>query len=179
MTMRRGLHSFWRDATGSAAAEMALILPLMLVLLLVTFEGGYFLWNEHKVVKGVRDGARYAGRLDFTKYNCGASTVDATSETSIKNITRTGYVTADNPNVAGADNPVIPGWTNAAITVSLNCATGVSGLYSATSGSAPRVTVSATVPYPLSPLTAVADALGFNTTGIDLNARAQSAVMGL
>ena len=50
--MMRGFRPFLRDARGAAAAEMALMLPLLVVMLFVTFEGGYFLWNEHKVVTG-------------------------------------------------------------------------------------------------------------------------------
>lgn len=175
----KGRHRFLRDQRGAAAAEMALILPLLVVLLFVTFEGGYFLWNEHKVVKGVRDGARYAGRLDFTKYTC-PSTVDAATETSIKNVTRTGFPTADNPNIMGTDDPMIRGWTNTVpgVTVTLSCVGSMGGLYAANSDNAPVVTVSASVPYPDSPLSGLADVLGFNTD-INLNARAQSPVMGL
>ena len=158
---------------------MALLLPLLVVLLFVTFEGGYFLWNEHKVVKGVRDGARYAGRLDFTKYTCPA-TVDATAETSIKNMTRTGFPTADNPNIAGTDNPMVAGWSNTApgVTVTLSCVGSMGGLYAANSDNAPVITVSASVPYPDSPLSGLVAILGLDTD-INLNARAQSSVMGL
>lgn len=171
--------SFLRNDCGAAAAEMALMLPLLVVLLFVTFEGGYLMWHEHKVVKGVRDGARYAGRLDFTKYTC-PSTVDSTTETNIKNVTRTGFPTGDNPNVTGTDDPTIRGWTNTApgVTVTLSCVGSMSGLYAANSDNAPIVTVSASVPYPDSPLSSLAAVLGFDTD-INLNAQAQSPVMGL
>ena len=174
----KGRFRFLRDERGAAAAEMALMLPLLVVLLFVTFAGGYFLWNEHKVVKGVRDGARYAGRLDFTKYTCPA-TVDAATETSIKNVTRTGFPSADNPNVTGTDDPTIRGWTNTApcVTVTLSCETR-GGLYAANSGNAPVITVSASVPYPDSPLSGLVAVLGFDTD-INLNAQAESPVMGL
>ena len=182
--MMRGLRPFLRDARGAAAAEMALMLPLLVVMLFVTFEGGYFLWNEHKVVKGVRDGARYAGRLDFSKYGCGVEddplteedegvppSVDGAVIGSIKNLTRTGRLTGGTAAVAG--------WQDAHVAVSVNCATGQGGLYDSVSGNAPRVTVDASVPYPSSPLTDLVGVLGFDTTGISLNASAQSAVMGL
>jgi Flp pilus assembly protein TadG len=174
-----GRRSFLRNERGAAAAEMALMLPLLVVMLFVTFEGGYFLWNEHKVVKGVRDGARYAGRMDFTKYTC-PTTVDAATETSIKNVTRTGFPTADNPNITGTDDPMIIGWSNTApgVTVTLSCVGSMGGLYAANSDTAPIVTVSARVPYPDSPLTGLAAVLGFDTN-INLNAQAQSPVMGL
>ena len=167
--IRMGRSQFLRNAEGAAAAEMALMLPLLLVLLFICFEGGYFLWNEHKVVKGVRDGARYAGRLSFTDYGCDGS-IDATAATAIKNLTRTGQLSGG--------NPVVAGWNDSGVTVSVACQT-ANGIYEGNSNNAPVVTVSATVPYPPSPLTAIAGALGFSVGAIHLNAQAQSAVMGL
>jgi Flp pilus assembly protein TadG len=176
----RLLRPFLRDTRGAAAAEMALMLPLLVVMLFVTFEGGYFLWNEHKVVKGVRDGARYAGRQDFSKYTC-PSTIDFTTTTNIQNVTRTGYPSADNPVVTGTDNPTVAGWVNASsgVTVTLNCVAGTGGLYAANADTAPIVTVAASVPYPDSPLTGLAGVLGFDLSAVELNAAAQSPVMGL
>jgi len=175
---RRG--TFLRDTRGAAAAEMALMLPLLIVMMFVTFEGGYFLWNQHKVVKGVRDGARYAGRQDFSKYTC-PSTVDATTATNIQNVTRTGYATADNPTVTGTDNPTVVGWVNSGsgVTVTLSCVSSIGGLYASNSNTAPIVTVAASVAYPESPLTGVAGVLGVDLTAISLKADAQSPVMGL
>jgi Flp pilus assembly protein TadG len=159
--------SFFRDSRATAAAEMALMLPVLVALIFSTFEAGYFLWSEHKVVKGVRDGARYAARQDFNDFTCSSNTIDPTVVDDIKNLTRTG--TAD-----GTGNDAVPGWTNADITVTLSCDdTTQTGIY-ATLGTAPRVKVSATVAYP-----SLFGMLGFNTGGIHLNASAQSAVMGL
>ena len=156
-----------RATRGTAAAEMALMLPLLVMLLMGTFEGGYFLWNEHKVVKGVRDGARYAARQDFSDFTCSSDTIDSTVVSNVKNLTRTG--TAD-----GSGNDAVPGWTNDDITVTLSCDdTTSTGIY-ADVGTAPRVTVSASVAYP-----SLFGSLGFNTGSLHLNASAQSAVMGL
>ena len=163
------LSRFLSDTSGGAATEMALMLPLLMALLFVGFEGGYFLWNEHKVVKGVRDGARYAGRLNFTTYDC-AGTVDETAETTIKNLTRTGQLSGG--------TPVIPGWLDSGVTVSVACQT-QDGIYEANANNAPVVTVSALVPYPSSPLTSLAGALGLNVGGIHLRAAAESPVVGL
>lgn len=145
------------------------MLPLLLALLFVGFEGGYFLWNEHKVVKGVRDGARYAGRLSYTDYDCDGS-VDSTAETGIKNLTRTRKLTGG--------TAAIPGWADTGVTVSVACQT-QGGIYEINANNAPVVTVSALVPYPSSPLTALAGALGFNISGIHLRAEAESPVVGL
>ncbi|MXP41618.1 pilus assembly protein TadE [Altererythrobacter soli] len=160
-----------QNSRGAAAAEMVLMLPLLVILLFVTFEGGYFLWSEHKVVKGVRDGARYAGRLDFSNYTCSSSAADATATTNIKNLTRTGELSGG--------TAVVRGWQNAHITVSVSCVTGQGGLYDSVSGNAPRVTVSAAVPYPSSPLSDLVSVLGFDSGSINLRASAQSSVMGL
>jgi Flp pilus assembly protein TadG len=161
------LRSFLGGTGGTAAAEMALMLPLLVMLLMGTFEGGYFLWSEHKVVKGVRDGARYAARQDFSDFTCSSDTIDSTVADNVKNLTRTG--TAD-----GSGNDAVPGWTNDDITVTLSCDDATdTGIY-ADLGTAPRVKVSASVPYP-----SLFGSLGFNTISIHLNASAQSAVMGL
>lgn len=169
-----GMRGFLRNARGAAAAEMALILPLLVALLFLGFEGGYFLWNEHKVVKAVRDGARYAGRLSYASYDCDDNViVDGAAETRIKNLTRTGRLTGG--------TPAIQGWGSDAgdVTVSVDCESGHGGIYEGNGGDAPRVTVSAAVPYPSSPLTNIAATLGFDTSGIVLRAEAQSPVMGL
>ena len=51
-----------RDSRGAAAAEMALVLPLLLVILFGSLELGNYFMNEHTLIKAVRDGARFAGR---------------------------------------------------------------------------------------------------------------------
>jgi Flp pilus assembly protein TadG len=159
--------SYLRDARGTAAAEMALMLPLLVMLIFGTFEGGYFLWSEHKVVKGVRDGARYAARQNFTDFICSTNTIDPTVVDDVKNLTRTG--TAD-----GSGNDAVPGWTNADISVTLSCDDATdTGIY-AKVGTAPRVKVSASVVYQ-----SLFSTLGFDTTSIHLNASAQAAVMGI
>ena len=56
------------DRSGSSAAEMALVTPLLLVLMFGTFELGYFFLSEHVVQKAVRDAARYAARLPMASY---------------------------------------------------------------------------------------------------------------
>ena len=128
------------------------MLPLLVMLIFGTFEGGYFLWSEHKVVKGVRDGARYAARQNFADFTCSTNTIDSTVVDDVKNLTRTG--TAD-----GSGNDAVPGWTNADITVTLSCDDATdTGIY-AKVGTAPRVKVSASVVYP-----SLFSTLGFDTT---------------
>ena len=136
---RRSRH-FLIDCKGAAAAEMALVLPLMLAVIFVTFEAGHYFYTEHKIVKSVRHGARYAGRLPFDTYSC-PSTVDATAAAQIRTVTRTGSL--------GGTNPLISGWEDGDITITVACDIGTTtGVFESNTGGAPIVTVSATADYP-------------------------------
>ncbi len=168
MTLRARLAAFGRDRSGAAAAEMALVTPLLLLLMFGCFELGKFFWDAHIVAKAVRDGARFASRRSFNDYNgCAAS---AGLVTAVRNVTRTGFV-------AGG-NPLIPSWTDATtVTVTVSCAaTGYyRGVYEQlTTMGPPVVTVEAAVPY-----ASLFQTLGFNATSLTLRARSQAAVAGL
>lgn len=162
------------DNKGAAAAEMALILPFLMVLMFGSFELGHYFWSEHKVVKAVRDGARFAGRQPFVKYPCSNSTLvdtalsDTALETQINNITRTG-------TLDGSGTPKVFGWDATEVTVTFSCpATAVTtGIYKALPN-APRVKVAATVPYP-----SLFGMLGFNTAGLSVVAQSQASVTGI
>ncbi|MBK5264121.1 MAG: pilus assembly protein [Alphaproteobacteria bacterium] len=151
---------------ATAAAEMALVTPLLIILMFGSFELGNYFLSEHVVVKAVRDGARYAGRQSFTTMPCGGV---ATNETQIKNLVRTGSLAGTSPRLSG--------WTNnATITVAITCeptASGYSGIYKGMTD-VPIVTVSASVPY-----SSLFNELGFSSSSLLLDAESQSAVMGL
>lgn len=175
--MGRFLSRFLTDRSASAAAEMALMMPILFVLLFTMFEGGNYMWSEHKVLKGVRDGARYAARMPFEYYSCASNQmVDPPSgltaqqrETEIKNLTRTGSIDGGTAKV--------PGWgSNASdVSISVSCnATFNTGLYTGVTGGAPTVTVSTVVPYP-----SLLGLLGFNTSGAIVRAQANAVVTGL
>ena len=125
----------------------------------------------------MRELARYAGRLAFSQYaGCPAAPSAPAAFTgsgldAIKEITRTGKPSGGTTGLVG--------WQNSHVTVTCDYVASTGGLYSTNSSKAPRVTVSASVPYPQSPLTSLAGVLGFNPAGINLNASAQAAVMGL
>lgn len=158
---------FWKSERGSAAAEMALVLPMTMALLLGGFEAGNYMLTQHKVIKGVRDGARYAGRLSFANYDCSTGTVNSTAEEDIIAVTRSGQ-----PN--GSGQVRVSGWDAAEVSVSLSCdATTNTGLYR-DRGAAPRVLVATTVPYP-----SILGTLGFDTSGAVVRAQAHAAVMGI
>lgn len=187
--MIRSVRLFLRDRQGAAATEMALMVPLLVTLMFGGFEAGYYMWNEHRVVKAVRDGARFAGRMPMTAYNCSSGSVVSTAtvpgstttvETAIKNITRTG-------TIGGNQKPVIDGWANGGVSLAITCgastggSTTQTGLFknndsTASSGQlngATRVRVIADTAY--RPLFAT---LGFSTINIGLQASAEAVVMG-
>ena len=166
-----------RDRRGAAAAEMALVAPLLCVIMIGSVEVGNFMYNEHILAKAVRDGARYAARQGFSNYDCAgepSATVRDNTRTLVKTMLLTG----------GSDRMV--NW--AATTVNLtetckstatslaNTTESMSGIYDELSlGGAPVVEVSASVPYyPM-----IGAPFGFSGVGINLNARQQAAVMGI
>ena len=144
---------------------MALIIPLALALLFPTLDGAWYMICEHRVVKGVRDASRYAARLDLSNYSCPGATFSGSTAT-IQNLARTGQLSGGTATV--------PGWVNGNVTVAVTCASGQGGIYTATGGYAPRVTVSARVIYP-----SFMGSLGFINSTIDIGAAAQSPVIGL
>lgn len=165
----RQTSSFLHDTHGAAAAEMVLMLPMLMALLFGGLEGGYYFWSEHRVVKAVRDGARYAGRQSFDQYNCTTTSTTNATLTNIKNLTRTGTLDA-----TGA--PLIPGWVDGNTTVTVapcNAAT-ATGLFLTQANGAIRVTVSTDVAY-----RSMFSSLGFTTATLRLRASQQAVVMGL
>ena len=156
------------DRAGSSAAEMALVMPLLLVLMFGTFELGYYFLSEHVVQKAVRDAARYAARLPMTSYPSCVPTADA--EAQIQRVARTGR-----PDSGGASQR-LQGWSaNTMTTVTLSCVpTGTyTGIYIEFPTGVTKVTVSASVPYPT-----LLGTMGLGVSSLQLNAASESAVYG-
>jgi Flp pilus assembly protein TadG len=57
--MRNTIHSFWNDQRG-LAAEFALVLPLLLLLMLGTIDVGNYAWRINQAEKATQLGARFA-----------------------------------------------------------------------------------------------------------------------
>lgn len=163
------------DERGAAAAEMALVVPLLLILMFGALESGKFFWDEHVVVKAVRDGARFAGRQKFADMPCDDT---AENEEAIKNQVRFGK-----PDPGLTDRPLLSYWTSAdTITVTIECRdneedeSGVrtyAGVYTERDD-VPYVTVAAVVPY--APLARV---LGIDFSGFSVAATNQAPVVGI
>ena len=162
--MTERIRLFLNDQHGAAAAEMALIMPLVMVMLFATFEGAYFVITEHQVVTGVRNAARYAARLDFSQYACPAATFSGSTAT-VQNLARTGQLTGGTSRVQG--------WVNGDITVTVTCAS-QTGIYTAVGNYAPKVRVSSRFNYP-----SLMGQLGFTQATLRIGAAAESPVMGL
>lgn len=164
--MARQFASILRNRSGAAAAETALILPILITLLFGSVETARYFLDSHIVAKAVRDGARFAGRQPFTEMPCGGPAVD---ETDIKDLVRTGTTTDGAPSRLGY-------WTNpATITVTITCdstsAYTTSGIYTNATGGARRVTVTAAVPY--------VTLFGFTLGSLNVPGRSDAAVMGI
>ena len=180
--------------SGAAAAEMAIIAPLLLVILFGSVELGNYFYNEHKLLKGVRDGARYAARQQFSNYAActGSVPTSGTPGTVYENtklIVRTGKLST-------TESDLLANWGGVAASCTGNPASGcfevtmsctpdldditsgntlaLGGIYTNSTG-APTVVVNARLPY----YSVLGTTLGLNSLGIYLNARQSAAVAGL
>ncbi len=176
---------------GSAAAEMALVAPMLITLMFGSFELGNYFMSEHAVAKAVRDGARFASRLPASTYSCpvaGAdgsagsfvvSTASALAQAQIKNVTRTGSADGSaTPRLSywtsAQETAVLPGGSPITLTVTCRLATTFTGVFSGIEGNVPVVTVSANVRYP-----SLLGQIGLSDINLRLQSESQSAVMGI
>lgn len=165
------LARFLTESKAAAATEFALLLPMLLIVLFTGSEAGHFVWTQHKLTEAVRNGARYAARLQIDDVCDGSSAVLAgTDLTNVQLLTRTGQLA----NVGARS--VVPGWTDAQVSVDVSCESYVdTGIYSDLGAAGPIVTVSAAnVAYPY--LFGLLGGIGGN---ISLNARSSTAVIGI
>jgi Flp pilus assembly protein TadG len=161
---------------GSAGAEMALVLPLLLVLLFGSIELGNYFRSEHILLKSVRGGAVYAARQDvIVNYNCaaGTPTVPAGIVTSTKNLVRTGELSG------GTD--LLPKWSDGSTSFTMNVSchtvaagTTLGGIYVVSGGQVPVLTVSADLPY-----RSVLGTLGLSGPDLRLKAAQQATATGV
>ena len=137
------------DRSGAAAAEMALVAPLLIILMFGAFETGKFFWDEHI----------------------------ATNETQIRNVVRYGNPAPSGTDKLLLYYWTSPSTVTVAIDCYANAgvdgARVYDGIYTARSD-VPRVTVSATVPY-----TPLLSTIGFSSIGLNLKASSEATVFGL
>lgn len=172
-----------RCERGAAGAEMALVLPLLLVLMFGAFELGNYFRDWHTLSKGVRDGARFAARHDFADFNC-ADADDPVADdvlTATQEVVRTG--------VAGGTGDLLPNWDNAEFDLSVACSSTivsgtdadgedidepVGGIYRGAASGAPVVTLTVRLPY-----RGLLGQFGWSGAGLNIAASEQAAVMGV
>jgi Flp pilus assembly protein TadG len=164
--------SLFRDTNAAAAAEMALVLPILLILIFGSVELGNYFMSEHAVEKAVRNASRYAARLPISNFDCTTGTME--DPTPVQELARTGKPDGTD------DDARLRDWTDKDMTtVTVACDTDTShtyvngGIYTDFPMGVPVVTVSATVPY-----TTLFGILGLGAGTIDLNASQQAAVTG-
>lgn len=165
-------HALQTNCKGAAAAELALVLPLLLTLLFGGLELGNYFVNEHTLVKAVRNGARFAARQSFTNYTSCSGSPGGNVVTDTRNVVMRGYLaggTIITPNIQAAD-----------IDVATSCATmadgqTMGGIYTGNPSGAYIVTVTANVDY----RSVVGSFFGFSGLGLTLNAASQASVAGL
>jgi hypothetical protein len=161
------------STSGAAAAELALVLPLLVLMICSCVEVGNFFLDEHRLIKAVRDGARYAARQNIGAFTGCAGNPGGTIVADTRNIVMTGLLSGG--------NDYLPNRSTATIDVTVvGCSTTtVGGMYtglknsSGTAVGAPVVEVKASVPY-----APVMHAFGFTGFGLTLNASQQAAVAG-
>ena len=171
--MMRFVESLLRNTGATAAVEMALVMPILLIILFGSVELGNYFMNEHTLTQAVRDGARFAARQSFTNYTtCNGSPDTTNVVTPTQNIVMNAYRTGGTvttPDIAAAD-----------ISVTTSCAANVDsqdmlGIYRGRANGAQIVRVEATnVPY-----RSVLGSLGFTGLGMHLNASSEAAVTGI
>ena len=160
------------DSRASAAAEMALVAPLLCLMMLGSAELGRYFYNEHIMVKAVRDGAVFASRQSIDKFNCTSKTIDSGVITSTSNLIKTGAL-ANGTNL-------LRQWsdTGTSLTMTLDCFTAaggttLGGIYTANGGLVPVITVTASTPY-----TPIFNGFGL-WSGFSLNASEEASVIGI
>jgi Flp pilus assembly protein TadG len=165
---------------------MALVLPFLLLLLLGSIELGRYFLNQHVMVKGLRDAARFAARGDFTDYydaTTGAcrTTPDDDVIGAARNLAMTGKIGSNT-------NWRIPYWTDPeSVELTVECFASVTttegesttshamiGIYAGSAG-APVLTISAEVEY--QPL--FGEIFGVGGPDLRVRAREQAAVTGI
>ena len=98
--MRELLNKLWENRRGSAAVELALLMPIMMVMLAGITEVGYAFYQASALERGLRAGATYASRVELPM-SADAKTI---TENLVKSASMDGAlgVSASNWEAAGA-----------------------------------------------------------------------------
>lgn len=134
-----------KDKQGTAAAEFAMILPLLIIFLAVVLDFGRLMMDYHAASKSIRDASRYLTRVGVTCDASGGAVDNSLDTTIAKNLALSGSVTTP---VAG--DYLLSYWTDpGSISITITCIENVgqfSGRYE-TVGFIPSIAVTATIPF--------------------------------
>jgi TadE-like protein len=100
----RRIGSLWRDAEGTALVEAAIILPVLLVLVSGVFEFSWLICQQHLMLTGICDAARFIARAGNPN--------DPAIRQDAKYLATTGAIDGNVPRVRG--------WTADDVHVSYN-----------------------------------------------------------
>lgn len=71
-------HRYVLSSSGASAAEFALVLPVLILLIFAVIDGGRWLWTYNRIEKATQMGARFAAVSDFASSQVGISYVGTT-----------------------------------------------------------------------------------------------------
>lgn len=57
------IKTFWRSTSGAALVEFVIVFPMMILFFAIMVEFGRLYWGYQSITAGVRDAARYVGRV--------------------------------------------------------------------------------------------------------------------
>ena len=132
------------DESGAPLAELALVIPMLLVMLFGMMEFANLLYQQQVITKGVQEAARLAARSPaitgggICPPNAAAGSSWATTTSQAKNLATHG--------VPSGGSLILPNFDNANVTVSILCEAST-GMYSSNpaSGMIPVVRVQASI----------------------------------
>lgn len=116
MRTARHLRRLSRNERGAIFVEFAIVLPLLLLLFAVTIEGARMMWSYQTAVTGVREAARYLGRIVPTNV-CAPGQTFPNRDTLL-----TALVNNHVPDMRNVDG--VPTVTVNSVTATLTCVTG-------------------------------------------------------
>lgn len=146
---------------GTAAVELAIVAPFMLILAFGFLEIGRMLFDYQAITGGVRNAARYLGRVPVSCTEEGAN--NGTIVTSLHgDIARNLAFTGKPTDPTGPEDRLVKYWDGSGLTVTVECVNNsyflddcspcLAGNFPNTGRARPffpRITVAASVPFPL------------------------------
>ncbi|TNC59026.1 TadE/TadG family type IV pilus assembly protein, partial [Rubellimicrobium roseum] len=125
-----------RNEKGVALVEFAMLLPILVLLLGLTFESARIMWSYQSTIAGVRDASRYLGRMAPSNVCTAGGSLAGYNAQLLDIVT----------NRLGSTNSVMPsGVTVTAVTSSLTC---LAGTYRVSPAPVATVNASVTITLP-------------------------------